>query len=79
LHRFLGYLACRYPSFSGLVRGPGQTLIENGDVRRETLRQHHIGEDDLGEELRLGGVEAASGVKLARLERSGEISVIKKD
>jgi uncharacterized membrane protein YcaP (DUF421 family) len=40
---------------------------------------HHLAHDDLEEELRLNGVEKVEQVKLARLERSGEISVIKKE
>src|SRR5258705_10936821 len=29
LHRFLGFLACRWPSFGSLIKGHSQTLIEN--------------------------------------------------
>ena len=53
-----------------------QTLVEDGQVNREKMRQHQIGEDDLAEELRLHGAQHPSEVHLARLERSGEISVI---
>jgi uncharacterized membrane protein YcaP (DUF421 family) len=42
------------------------------------MRRHHLGDDDLLEELRLNGVESIEQAKLARLERSGEISVIPK-
>lgn len=79
LHRGLGWLACRWPALGGWVKGSSQTLVEDGQVDRETMRQHHIGEDDLAEELRLQGVQAAEEVRLARLERSGEISVIRRE
>lgn len=78
LHRFLGWLACTWPQVSGLIKGHTQTLIDDGRMDRNAMRKHHIGEDDLLEELRLNGVEAPEQVKLARLERSGEISVIRK-
>jgi uncharacterized membrane protein YcaP (DUF421 family) len=78
LHRFLAWLGCRSPFFAGLIKGHSQTLIENGKVDRERLREHHIGEDDLLEELRLNGIEQPDEAKLARLERSGEVSVVKK-
>lgn len=77
LHRGLGWLACRWPTIGGWIKGSTQTLVESGQVNRATMRQHHIGEDDLAEELRLKGVQHASEVHLARLERSGEISVIR--
>lgn len=79
LHRLMGYLACRFPGFSGVIKGHSQTLIENGILDRERLAEHHVGEDDLQEELRLNGVVDVARVKAAHLERSGEISVIEKD
>jgi uncharacterized membrane protein YcaP (DUF421 family) len=78
LHRFLGFLAFRWPSLGGLIKGHSQTLIESGQVDHQRLRKHHIGPDDVQEELRLNGVEDLREVKLARLERSGEISVVKR-
>ena len=78
LHRGLGWLACRWPVLGGWVKGSSQTLVEDGQVNREMMHHHHIGEDDLAEELRLQGVQHASEVHLARLERSGEISVIRR-
>jgi uncharacterized membrane protein YcaP (DUF421 family) len=78
LHRILGTIACHSSKFSGWVKGHGQSLVEDGKVNHEMLRQHRLGSDDLLEELRLNGVENPEEVKLARLERSGEISVVKK-
>jgi uncharacterized membrane protein YcaP (DUF421 family) len=78
LHRVLGMIACRWQQFGSLIKGHSATVIEGGRINFETLKQHHVGIDDLDEELRLNGVEAAEEVKLARLERSGEVSVIKK-
>lgn len=77
LHRLLGFFACRSPQFGGVIKGHSQTLVEEGKVNHTIMREHHIGDDDLLEELRLNGVEKPVEVKLARLERSGEISVIK--
>jgi uncharacterized membrane protein YcaP (DUF421 family) len=77
LHRLLGALACRWPQFGGWIKGHSQTVIVEGKPDSDVLRKHHIGEDDLLEELRLNGIESPSEAKLARLERSGEISVIK--
>jgi uncharacterized membrane protein YcaP (DUF421 family) len=78
LHRFLGWLACKWLALAGVIKGHSETLITDGEIDRDTLRKHHIGEDDLLEELRLNGIEKPAQARLARLERSGEISVIPK-
>lgn len=78
LHRLLGSLACRWPPLGGWIKGHSQTLIEDGNTDSAMMRKHHIGEDDLLEELRLNGVEGPGEARLARLERSGEVSVIRK-
>lgn len=78
LHRVLGWLACVSPMFGGWIKGHSQTLVENGKVDEAELRRHRISKHDLEEELRLNGVECPEELKLARLERSGEISAIKK-
>ena len=78
LHRCLGLMAFKWPRFGGWIKGHSQTVIEDGRIRTDTLRRHHFGEDDLREELRLCGVPDPADVKYARLERSGEVSVIKK-
>lgn len=77
LHRLLGWVACLSPGLRGLMKGHSQILIQEGRVQQGTMRKHHMGHDDLLEELRLNGLEDPKGVKLARLERSGEVSVIK--
>jgi uncharacterized membrane protein YcaP (DUF421 family) len=79
LHRGLAKLAFYSPRISHLVKGSTDTLIENGEVNRGVMEKHRIGDDDLMEDLRLSGVEYPKEVKLARLERSGDVSVIKKE
>lgn len=78
LHSLLGRLACWSPRLGGWFKGHSQTLVENGRVDESALHRHQFADDDLEEELRLHGLSGAEEVKLARLERSGSISVIKK-
>ena len=78
LHRLLAWLSCRWPALSPWIKGLSQNLIEDGEVNREAMRKHHFGEDDLAEDLRLKGVTEPGQVKLACLERSGEVSVVKR-
>jgi uncharacterized membrane protein YcaP (DUF421 family) len=79
LHRGLGWLSCCWPITRGWIKGHGQTLVEDGQVNRETMRRHHIAEDDLEEEFRLQGLLDREKIHLARLERNGAVSVIRKE
>jgi len=79
LHRVLGMFACRSRKFGAIFKGHSETFIRSGQIDSNALMRHHVGRDDLEEELRLNGVEDVEQVKLARLERSGEVSVIKQE
>ena len=77
LHRLMGKLAFRWHKFGKLVKGTHDVVIQDGNVIKESMRKNDITEHDLQEELRLNGnVASANEVKEARMERSGEISVI---
>jgi uncharacterized membrane protein YcaP (DUF421 family) len=53
-------------------------LVENGKLQRRIMRLNHISEHDLEEDMRLdAGTEDLSKIKVARVERSGDISFIK--
>ncbi len=78
LHWLLSYAAMYARGLSGLVKGHSTPLIRNGSVDQEALRAAHMTRDDLDEDLRAAGVADAREVKEARLERSGNLSVIKK-
>ncbi len=78
LHRLMGSLACRWPTFENWVKGHADVLVRDGQVQQQTLRRHHISDEDLAEQLRLKAMaEDTQRVRLACLERSGEISFIK--
>ena len=52
-------------------------MIENGVVNQETLRRNDFSERDLLENLRLHGVESPAEVRSARIERNGDVSVVR--
>ncbi|MDB6007620.1 MAG: hypothetical protein JWR15_4607 [Prosthecobacter sp.] len=80
LHRLMGSLACRWPKFEGWVKGHTQVLVREGQVQDGKLSAHHISAEDFAEQLRLKAQTTEPGdIKLASLERSGEISFIKQD
>lgn len=79
LHRALAFLACRSPGFRMLIKGRPDELICDGKFQRPALRRHHIAEEDVQEDLRLEThLEKIDGIRVARLECSGDISFVSK-
>jgi len=78
LHWLLSYFSQGSSALSFLVKGHDTTLIRNGVVDSQALRDAHMSADDLAEDLRQQGVDDRKVVKEARLERSGKLSVIRK-
>jgi len=53
-------------------------LVQNGRLQRKNMLGNHISEHDLEEDMRLEAkTENLSRIKVARVERSGDISFIK--
>jgi uncharacterized membrane protein YcaP (DUF421 family) len=78
-YRAVAWLACEYPQFGRILKGRAVNVIVEGEVEHQVLKRHHVSLHDLEEDLRLAGnVGDPHAVKLARLERSGEISVERK-
>lgn len=77
VHRGVVRAASRWESIDLLMKGSSVLLIENGRLDTRSLQQHALSKRDIDEDLRLNGVESAEGVKVARLERNGEMSVVK--
>ena len=78
VHWVISYLAQNSKALSDLVKGHDTVLVKEGKIDREALASAHMSDDDLAQDLREEGVNAARQVKSARLERSGKLSVIKK-
>lgn len=80
LHHLLGAIAFRFNRFGILVKGTEDVLVENGELKPQVMRKTHITERDLLADLRLNGkVGDPTDVKIARLERDGKISVLKRN
>jgi uncharacterized membrane protein YcaP (DUF421 family) len=80
LHRLLARIAFYSPVFGKWIKGTSDVLVQDGEPLRQNMKRNDISDDDLREELRLEGqVREPREVKLATLERSGEISVIGKE
>lgn len=78
LHRLIAELTFRIPILSFLINGRSVSIIENGRIEMENLKRNSISERDLEEEMRLNGnVANPNEIRSARLERNGEISVVR--
>lgn len=80
VHRLFAFIAYHSHWFGCLLKGRPEVIVEDGNLILATMRRNHISEHDLDEDLRLDGkMEDTSKVKIARVERSGDISFIKKE
>lgn len=79
LHWASAWLAFRSDRFGTLIKGSPRTLVEDGAIRWDAMRQSHISRDDLLGALRAEGVEGPEDVREARLERSGKLSVLQRE
>ena len=80
LHRGLEFLAYSYHPLGVAMKGEPGLVVEDGRYVEKTLRQNHITTNDVEEDLRLDGkTEDVSKVRIARVERSGDISFFYKD
>ena len=78
VHRLFAFIAYHSHWFGCLLKGRPEAIVENGNLILSTMRRNHISEHDLEEDLRLDAeLEDVSKVKIARVERSGDISFIK--
>ena len=81
LHRLLAVFAYHTSfGFGNFIKGKASILIKNGEVQQDALRKHSITENDLKEAIRKSGCEGDfSKINTAYLERSGDISIIRKE
>ena len=79
LHRFFAWIACRSHLFGKLIKGSPAVIVTDGKPDARAMRQNLVSEHDLEEDLRLlANLEDVSKVRVARVERSGDISFIKR-
>jgi uncharacterized membrane protein YcaP (DUF421 family) len=80
IHRVCAWFACRSHAFGKLIKGEELTLVRDGKVNWQAMRSALVSKHDLEEDLRLAAkTENLDQIRLAQLERSGDISFIKKD
>lgn len=77
LHRLIALGAYASHTFGILVKGKPVVIVENGRMKRGNMRANHITQHDLEEDMRLNAkIDDPAKIRLARVERSGDISFI---
>src|SRR6266513_835297 len=80
LHRLFAYFAYHSHRFGILVKGSPDTIVRDGECDVAMMRRNHVSMHDLDEDMRLDAhLDDLSKVRIARVERSGDISFIKRD
>jgi uncharacterized membrane protein YcaP (DUF421 family) len=80
IHRIFAFAAFKSHAFGKLIKGQPRTLVRNGEIDWEAMQSALVSKHDFEEDLRLHAkTEDVSAIQLARLERSGDISFIKKE
>jgi len=65
--------------FGILVKGRPDVIVRDGQCDVSMMWRNHVSTHDLDEDMRLNAhVDDISGIRIARVERSGDISFIKK-
>jgi len=77
IHMFVTFLTSRNTSLYWMLASPARALVEEGRLVQKNLQLECIRAEEVQSELRLNGEEHMREVKEARLEPSGQISVIK--
>jgi uncharacterized membrane protein YcaP (DUF421 family) len=80
LHRLLAQCCCASHGFGAWVKGEPYILVEDGKLQRAAMRRKSVSEHDIEEDMRLTAkLDDLGEVAVARLERSGDLSFIKKN
>lgn len=67
----------RFPRLRGFLDAPPVTLVRRGQLMRREMRRELITVPELMARLREHGIEKLAEVKIARLEGTGDITVIR--
>jgi uncharacterized membrane protein YcaP (DUF421 family) len=80
IHRTCAFIAHRSHGFGKVIKGTEVPLVRNGKVAWQAMAKCLVSKHDLEEDLRLSAkTEDLSEIRLAQLERSGDISFIKQN
>jgi uncharacterized membrane protein YcaP (DUF421 family) len=75
----VSYVSFRFPRTRPVLEGQPLVVIQDGEVLEKNLRRERLTRDELAEAARLQQISSLEDVSWAILEKSGQISFIKKN
>jgi uncharacterized membrane protein YcaP (DUF421 family) len=75
----VSYVSFRFPRTRPLLEGQPLVVIQDGEVLENNLRRERLTREELAEAARLQQISSLKDVSWAILEKSGQISFIKKN
>ena len=79
LHRVFAFLTFYSHRFGILVKGRPEVIVRDGQCDMAMMWRNHVSTYDLDEDMRLSAhTDDLSDIRVARVERGGDISFIKK-
>jgi uncharacterized membrane protein YcaP (DUF421 family) len=80
IHRLFAFGAFKSHWFGKLIKGEPLVLLRNGKIDWKEMQRALVSRHDFEEDMRLDAkTEEPATIQVARLERSGDISFIKKE
>lgn len=80
MHRLFSFIAAKSDRFGILIKGHDRVVVQDGEILWDEMKKSNLSKHDLIQTLRLtANTSDVSKVKMARLERNGDISVIMKE
>jgi len=80
VHRLFAFIAFKSHWFGKLIKGRDVVLARDGQIDWPAMKRNLVSSHDLEEDLRIEAkTEDISKIRVARLERSGDISFIKRE
>ena len=80
LHRLFSLIAAHSDKFGNLIKGHERIIVQDGEILWKSLQKSNLSKQDLMQTLRLNAqIADVAKIKIARLERNGDISVIMKN
>lgn len=77
LHFLLSSAACRWHGLGTMLKGKPRVIVRDGETQQRAMRAAHLTSHDLAEDARRHGLTDIGEIAEARLERNGDISIIK--
>ena len=74
----VSYVSFRFPRTRSLLEGQPIVVVQDGNVLEKNLRRERLTREELAEAARLQQIPSLQQVSWAILEKSGQISFIKK-